>query len=158
MTGSEAKREQGDSAQSSGTPSASGKGVNASVRSKASPRVLRGLWLALGFISLGLGFAGIVLPLLPTTPFILLAAIAFARSSQRWHDWLMQHRIFGPLIEDWQRYGAIGRTAKRLAILSLGAVFAVSLLLRVPMQVLAIQGVVLLACAVFILSRPTPPR
>ena len=73
----------------------------------------RALWLLLGLVAVGLGAVGVVLPLLPTTPFLLLAAFAFARSSERWHQWLVNHQIFGPLIEDWNRYGAISEARKQ---------------------------------------------
>ncbi len=117
----------------------------------------RAAWFAFGMLALGLGLLGLVLPLLPTTPFILLAAFAFARSSQRWHDWLVEHRIFGPLIENWRRHGAIGRRAKALAALSMIAVFGLSLALGVSSTVLWVQAVALTLAAAFVLSRPSPP-
>ena len=70
-------------------------------------KLMKPFWFALGFLALGLGALGVVLPLLPTTPFVLLAAFAFARSSERWHAWLLNHRIFGPIITDWREHGAI---------------------------------------------------
>ena len=120
-------------------------------------QIARFFWLTVGLVALGLGAVGVVLPLLPTTPFILLAAFAFARSSPRLQAWLLNHRLVGPLIEDWRKHGAIGRPAKRAGLLSLAAVFAISILLRAPTTVLAIQAAVLSCCAAFIASRPTPP-
>ena len=79
--------------------------------------------MAGGFLAVGLGAVGIVLPLLPTTPFLLLAAFCFARSSERLHDWLINHPTFGPPILDWRDRGAIGRKAKILATASVGAAF-----------------------------------
>ena len=61
-------------------------------------RVGSKLYIIAGFICVGLGVAGIPLPLLPTTPFLLLAAFCFARGSRRWHDWLMTHRTLSPYI------------------------------------------------------------
>ncbi len=114
-------------------------------------------WLIVGVTALALGIIGIPLPLLPTTPFILLAAFAFARSSTRLHDWLVRHRTFGPLIANWQAYGAISRRAKWVSLASMIAVFGISLALKIPTHALVIQAVVLSASAVFVMSRPLPP-
>lgn len=118
----------------------------------------RAIWFTVGSIALALGAIGVVLPLLPTTPFVLVAAFAFAKSSKRLHDWLLAHRIFGQLIEDWRRYGAISRSAKTAGILSIIAVLAVSIALSVPLHAILIQLVVLSASAIFILTRPLPPE
>ncbi|MEO1595628.1 MAG: YbaN family protein [Pseudomonadota bacterium] len=112
----------------------------------------------MGVTALALGIIGIPLPLLPTTPFILLAAFAFARSSTRLHDWLVQHQTFGPLIANWREYGAISRRAKWVSLASMVAVFGLSLALKVPTHALVIQAVVLSASAVFVMSRPLPPE
>ncbi len=114
-------------------------------------------WLTIGFFSLALGGAGVLLPLLPTTPFVLVAAFAFAKSSNRLHRWLIEHNVFGPLIENWRRDGAISRPTKIVSVLSMVAILIVSLLLSVPTHVIVIQAVVLGACAVFVLTRPLPP-
>ena len=119
-------------------------------------RFARSLWFAFGLIALGLGMLGIALPLLPTTPFVLLAAFAFARSSPRLHRWLLEHRLFGPLIRDWQRDGAISREAKISALLSMLGIFALSVFLGARSDVLWLQALVLLSAAAFILSRPRP--
>ncbi|GAA6160499.1 YbaN family protein [Ruegeria sp. HU-ET01832] len=112
------------------------------------------LWAALGLISVALAVIGIVLPLLPTVPFLLLAAFFFARSSSRLHHWLITHRTFGPLIQDWQSSGAIRPAAKRAATVSIAAVFGISVLIAVPIYVLAIQAVVLGGVLTFIWTRP----
>ena len=65
-----------------------------------------------GVFFLFLGVFGLLLPVLPTTPFILLAAWCFSRSSPRLHRYLMENKIFGPIIENWTKYRAIGRIAK----------------------------------------------
>ncbi|XOV85721.1 MAG: YbaN family protein [bacterium] len=118
---------------------------------------MRAFWFALGVIALALGVLGVVLPLLPTTPFVLLAAFAFARSSERFHDWLLSHRIFGRLIANWRHDGAIDGKTKFVAALSMVGVFVLSVALRVPPLILGLQAVVLIAVAVFVLSRPSPP-
>ncbi|TNJ19993.1 hypothetical protein CF111_15585 [Aeromonas sobria] len=83
--------------------------------------------MALGWLAFATGIVGIVLPLLPTTPFMLLAAALFARSSPRFHRWLLTHRWFGPPIVDWQQYRGIRRQARRRAIIFILLTFSVSL-------------------------------
>ncbi|MEM8935549.1 MAG: YbaN family protein [Pseudomonadota bacterium] len=119
--------------------------------------VKRAFWFCLGILSLSLAFAGVALPLLPTTPFLLVAAFAFARSSSRMHAWLINHKVFGPLIENWRDHGAISKRAKMMSVISLAAVFMISLVLNASTLVLAIQAVVLSASGAFILSRPSGP-
>ena len=114
----------------------------------------RFVWLALGAAAFALGVIGLFLPIMPTVPFMLLAAFFFARSSRRLHDWLLAHPVFGPPIVDWIERGAIGRKAKIYAVLSFAASIALSLWLAVPGTVLAIQSVALALVAAFILSRP----
>jgi uncharacterized membrane protein YbaN (DUF454 family) len=114
-------------------------------------------WLVVGLVSLGLGALGIALPLLPTTPFVLLAAVAFARSSKRLHDWLVNHDIFGSLIQNWQRHGAISRRAKIASVASMAVVLAISLAMAADPIVIAVQLIVLSGSAFFVLSRPSPP-
>ena len=81
----------------------------------------RWLWWLLAWTSLGLGLIGIVLPGLPTVPFVLLSAYAAARGSQRLHDWLHAHPRLGPPIREWEREGAVRRRAKWLATIMMTA-------------------------------------
>jgi uncharacterized membrane protein YbaN (DUF454 family) len=118
---------------------------------------IRVIWLVVGILALALGGLGVVLPLLPTTPFILVAAFAFANSSDTLHQWLLGHNIFGPLIANWQRYGAISRPTKVLSLLSMVAVLVISLVMAVPAFVIAVQALVVGAGSLFIISRPLPP-
>lgn len=120
-------------------------------------QIVRLFWMAGGLLSLAVGVVGIALPLLPTTPFLLLAAFCFARGSKRLHDWLVFHPRLGPPIHDWQRHGAISRRAKQLAMLSIAAVLALSYLFGAPTRVIIIQIVVLSCVSLFILTRPAPP-
>ena len=115
------------------------------------------LWVTIGLAAILAALLGVLLPLLPTTPFVLLAAFAFARSSSRLHRWLHNHALFGPLIENWNRYGAISLSAKTAGIVSMAAVFGLSIVLGAPTFVLIVQALVLGICALFIASRPLPP-
>lgn len=115
---------------------------------------MRALWLGLGGIFLGLGLLGVVLPVLPTTPFLLLAAGCFARSSPRLHRWLLAHPVFGPPIRNWEENGAISRPAKRLAVGSMVAVLAVSVVLGLSWKILLAQGLLIAVGSAFVLTRP----
>lgn len=119
---------------------------------------MRLIWNIAGFTSFGLGAAGAVLPLLPTVPFMILAAFCFARGSPRFHDWLMAHPSFGPSIHDWRAHGAISRRAKFYAVLAISAALLLSLLVGVRKEVLVIQAVVMSLVLLFIMTRPDGPR
>ncbi|WP_404404763.1 YbaN family protein [Pelagibacterium halotolerans] len=112
-------------------------------------------WISAGCTATALGMLGAVLPLLPTTPFILLAAFCFMQGSERLHRWLVTHRMFGPLIHDWQEAGAISARAKTLAVATMIATLALSAAFGLALWVLAIQAVVLASAALFVLTRPT---
>jgi hypothetical protein len=110
--------------------------------------------LVLGTASLGCGIAGLVLPLVPTTPFVSLSAFSFARSSPRLHRWLVRHQKFGPLIENWRRHGAIDRRSKIMAVTVMVLTPVITWMIGVPTWVLLVQIVVLSVGLLFILSRP----
>ena len=111
------------------------------------------VWRVLGFSTLVLAFLGVALPLLPTVPFLLLSAFFFSKSSERMHKWLMTHKIFGKMIEDWNERRAISPKAKYLATLSIVFVLSLSFFLEVKPMVLGIQFVVLSLSLLFIWTR-----
>lgn len=115
------------------------------------------LWLVLGCLAVALGLLGVFLPLLPTTPFMILAAACFARSSDRLHDWLLRHPLFGPMIRDWRAHRAIPRRAKIAALTAMALAFGLSLALGVKLWLLLIQAAVLLLMGSWIWTRPEPP-
>lgn len=118
---------------------------------------MRLIWVFLGGLFLVLGLVGAVLPVLPTTPFMLLAAGCFAKSSPRLHGWLLQHPTFGPPIRNWEENGAISRPAKRLAVGSMVAVFGLSALFGLAGQLLFAQGALITIGCLFVLTRPDGP-
>jgi hypothetical protein len=83
------------------------------------------LWIA-GSVSLVLGLIGVVLPGLPTTPFILLAAACYARASPRLHAWLLNHRWMGPMLRDWERDHSLTQRVKTVAVVSMTLMVALS--------------------------------
>ncbi|MFB6348413.1 YbaN family protein [Moraxella sp. ZJ142] len=92
---------------------------------------MRVLFFALGVLFLALGLVGVVVPGMPTTVFVLLAAYCWARSSRRFYLWLLSHRLFGKMIIDWQTRRAMPRFAKYLAWLMM-SVSALLLFWRLP--------------------------
>lgn len=113
------------------------------------------VYRAIGVIAVGLAAIGAILPLMPTTVFLLIALWAFARGSPEWADRLRTHRRFGPYIRDWEERGAIPRRAKATAIVMMMASWAVLLVAGQGLMVLGLVGGVLVAAAGFILSRPS---
>ena len=83
------------------------------------PRVARWLLLVFAALCLVMGAIGVVVPGLPTTVFILMAAWAAARSSPRLHGWLLRHRLFGPMLVNWQNGGYVSRRAKWSATITM---------------------------------------
>ncbi|RJG42281.1 YbaN family protein [Motilimonas pumila] len=86
----------------------------------------RAFYFCIGLLSLGLGILGIPLPVLPTTPFVLLAAFCFAKSSPRFHQYLLTHPWFGNMIQDWQQHRRLARKTKYKAIIMMTLTFAIS--------------------------------
>jgi len=109
---------------------------------QAGSRV-RWLWWLLAYTTLAIGMIGIVLPVLPTVPFILLAAFAAARGSERLHRQLLDDPRTGPMIEDWNRNRSIARRAKVIAtvtmVVSAVVVVLVAPALWIPLVVIAIM-------------------
>lgn len=117
---------------------------------------MRGVYLTLGIGFVVLGFIGVFLPVLPTTPFLILAAACFARSSPRLENWLLQHPQFGPLLRNWRERGAIPMKAKLMALGGMAIGFALfwfgghpGLWLTVAVALLMLTGLV------YVFTRPS---
>src|SRR5690606_40433852 len=109
------------------------------MRSMNAPVRFRWAWWLLAWASFGLGLLGVVLPGLPTVPFILVAAWAAMRGSPRLHAWLLAHPRFGPMIRNWQEHGAVTQRSKVLAIATM-AISAGILFLASPMRWVAMRA------------------
>lgn len=117
---------------------------------------MRIFWGTVGVLGVILAFAGMVLPVLPTVPFALLAAFSFNRSSPRFHNMLMGHRVLGPQIREWQQHRAIDPRVKLVAVGSMIVGLSISWFILPPLY-WTIQLSILVAAAAFVLTRANPP-
>lgn len=108
------------------TPRSADLGVTPESRLHASPLVRWLLWIS-GSVALVLGLIGVFLPVLPTTPFILLAAACYAKASERFHRRLLAHRSFGPVIREWEEYRSMPLRTKKFAVGLMSLSIAVSI-------------------------------
>lgn len=126
------------------------------------PVPVRLLYAGMGTLFVLLGGLGVFLPVLPTTPFLLLAAACYARSSRRVYRWLLQHPHFGRLISEWREHRSMPYRAKRKALLLIALSFGVSIVFFVPgwpaKLAMGIGGVLLGAWIARIPSRDAPHR
>ena len=118
--------------------------------------IKRYFYLGLGFVCVALGFIGTVIPGIPTTPLILVAASAFSRSSKRFKSWLIRHRIVGLLIHDWRDYRSLRRKNNFVTILVIVPTFVITITLTLNVLTditLALFGV---ALCVYFATRSEP--
>lgn len=117
---------------------------------------LRTVYLAAGLLFVALGFVGAFLPVLPTTPFLILAVACFARSSRRLESWLLDHPRFGPTLRDWRERGAIPRKAKMMSLAGTSAGFVLFWLGSHPGPLLAAAvAALMLAGLAYVFTRPS---
>lgn len=117
---------------------------------------MKPVYFLLGWSFFGVGLVGVVVPGLPTTPFMLLALWAFSRSSERFHRWLYGHRVFGPPLQQWHTDRVIPGRVKVFAIAMMVASLAwLALFTEVRPWVTLITAAVMLSGALFILSKPS---
>ncbi|MDQ7989556.1 MAG: YbaN family protein [Candidatus Dactylopiibacterium sp.] len=114
----------------------------------------RYLWRLLAIVSLLLGVIGAFLPVLPTVPFVLLAAWAAGRGWPGLEAWLLAHPKWGPPIRDWRAHGAVSRRAKQTATLMMGLSAAITLASPLPLVLKVALPLFLLAVALWLWRRP----
>jgi len=118
---------------------------------------MRLLFLSLGWFFVALGVAGAFLPVLPTTPFLLLAVACFARSSPRLEAWLMSHPKFGEPLRNWREKGAIPRRAKIAAVVMMSVSYAIFWFgTSPPVWRAVLVAVLMIGPAIFVVTRPDP--
>ena len=89
---------------------------NIHIAKEASNPIIKALWVIAGSVFVVLGAFGVILPGLPTTPFLILAAACYIRSSQRLYDWLIANKTFGPYLRDYREGKGIPKRAKKIAL------------------------------------------
>lgn len=114
------------------------------------------VFFTLGWIFFGLGLIGAFLPVLPTTPFMLLALFMFAKSSERFHNWLYHHRVFGPSLQLWQQHNVIPVKAKIMSVsmMSLSLLYII-FFSPIPMWLMIVTVLLMGYGAWFVLSKPS---
>jgi len=118
----------------------------------------RAIYLMIGLVCLLAGFIGIFLPLLPTTPFVLLAAYCFSRSSETLHQKLLSHKLFGPIIDEWEQHGVIPLKVKCFSSTMMLVMVSYPLIFRefdLWLKMLAVA--VVIVALVYVWSRPSVP-
>ena len=119
----------------------------------------RTVYLLLGHLFLILGVAGAFLPVLPTTPFLLLSAFLYSKSSPKIHRWLTEHKIIGKPIREWEESGVIRPWAKILATIMIGLVIVVKFQkLPIHFGIKVVLTTILILVLVFIWTRPNRPK
>lgn len=120
------------------------------------PAVVRFFYVVAGLASIGLAVVGTVIPVLPTVPLVLLAGFFFSRSSERFDNWLVEHRVFGPIIRDWRAGLGFSRRDKTIAVFAIVLSFGLTIGLAVE-SIFGRVSMIALAAGVitYVVSRPT---
>lgn len=119
----------------------------------------RQLYLAAGLISVALGAIGVLLPLLPTVPFMILAAFCFANSSPRLEAWLIEHHIFGSHIRNWRDRRAITRRGKWAATIAFAVSCTVALLfMKMPWNLFPVAAALVTGTWLWTRNEPDPAK
>ena len=111
-------------------------------------RLKKTLFMFLGFLFILLGIVGVFLPLLPTTPFIILAAYFFSQSSEKYHQWLLANKVFGPILYNWENSRCIPAFAKKLSF-GMIAIFGSYSIYVIPLLSIKILTVFLISYACY---------
>ena len=129
---------------------------NPKQQSQSLTKATRVVYLALGWLFFAFGMLGVVLPVLPTTPFLLLSLWAFSRSSERFHQWLYQHKTFGPSLQRWHQHRIIPLHAKVLIVLTMsGSLIYLAGFSSMPWSVTVFVSLVMVIVAIYLLTRPS---
>lgn len=124
-------------------------------RPKTPSKAVRIPFLVLGFACVGLGYVGVIVPGMPSTIFFICGVWAFKRSSPRFENWLLNHRVFGPTLRDWDEHKAITLRTKWIAIGTMAVFAGISLLVIHKLWVRVLVAATVTLVAVYIATRKT---
>jgi len=113
-------------------------------------------YMMFAYVCIALGIIGALLPVMPTTPFLLLAAWAAPRGSPALHRWLYEHKTFGPVLEAWDENRAVSTTSKWLACIFMMGSWLLMLYQTETWIVPGISGVIFLSVGAYLVTRPVP--
>lgn len=116
------------------------------------------VWTALGTVSLGVGTVGLILPVLPATPFFLFSAYAYWRGSERLHTWLLHHRTLGPLIQDYLTHRGLKRSTKIRAIAVLWFSITLSMIAIDSLPIRTLLPLIALGSTIYLIQLKTLPN
>lgn len=117
---------------------------------------IRFMWISVGILSFALGFIGVLLPLLPTTPFLLFSVFCFSKSSPRLHNWILNNRLFGKYIKCWEKNHSIPLKGKIFAVVMIIASTGYTALYFIPYVIVQIVFVIFaVILVIYIITRPT---
>ena len=120
--------------------------------------IKRYLYIGLGFVCVLFGYIGIVIPGIPTTPFLLLSIWFFSRSSKKIENWLINHRLFGQFISDWKNHRGIKIKSKIYAVALILFTFSLSIYFAFPFSIDIILFIFSIMLSIYIITRPVPPK
>ena len=120
-----------------------------------TPKALHWTYIGVGWVFTSLGIIGAFVPVMPTTPFLLVALWAFGKSSPRLQKWLLEHPRYGPTLRDWHKYGAIRSSIKVVSITAMAASVVMVYWMTDNIFAITLHLIVVTLTALFILSRPS---
>ncbi len=112
------------------------------------------VWLTVGWVCVAIGVVGLILPLLPGFPFLIIALWAFSKSSERFHHWLYTHEVYGPPLRSWNRYRVIPPKAKLTATVAMALALVILVVTGADLTIVLVVAGILAVCAAYVLSRP----
>ena len=124
-------------------------------KASTARRAVKAILVVFGCLNVVIGAVGLVIPGLPTTIFLIIALWAFSQSNDRFHKWLYNHRLFGPIIQNWASHGIIPRKAKVLAVATMTFSWCMIAYYSVYWIWPFAAGILMILVGVYILTRPS---